>query len=371
MKKPLPSTPPTLLLHHQPASVPPPVPKKPLKPHRELSGDSCNGKSMEEKFSKSLDLKSSKDETSLRDELDQPNNLPSWTPTASVKEPAPDRDTPRGSAKSSSTVNLLLNDARLDINSLAPPRGMSSLISLSSLTQSTDSLQLLCSSPSLLSLQNSLSHAFSNPEQHSVEQLEELEKRRMLSIESLSKKVAERQLDLEAVCDELNSIDQIRVGVFKSLQGHDRLLSRLAIQIVQAERLVELETHLQLQLEKLESIKAHHYSTEPDDFMAIRRRRLAQQLEDALQLRASYDSRDRELDGELVQILPRDTLLEWHFYKTNMMKLSVERKQLEDKLKGVKSQLKCLEAVAPLPPQSYHSSQSSSMSTASSVSDSK
>jgi len=131
-----------------------------------------------------------------------------------------------------------------------------------------------------------------------------------------------------------------------------------------------VETHLQLQLEKLESLRAHH-STEPDDdFLALRRRRLAQQLEDALQLRASYDARDRELDGELVQILQRDVLLEWHFYKTNMMKLSVERKQLEDKLKGVKGQLKCLEAVAPLPPASYHSSQSSSMSTASSVSDS-
>lgn len=98
--------------------------------------------------------------------------------------------------------------------------------------QSTSTLN--CYSPSLLSLQRSLTHALQNPEQHTCAQLNELEQRRQRSIETLSKKAAERRLDLNAVCQEMEAIDQIRAEIFKTLSVEaDGLLSRLRVHIVQ------------------------------------------------------------------------------------------------------------------------------------------
>jgi hypothetical protein len=70
------------------------------------------------------------------------------------------------------------------------------------------------------------------------------------------------------------------------------------------------------------------------------------------------------LDRELAIFLPSDAMLEWRFYKTNAFKLNVERKQIEDRLRGVKSQLKFLESVALLQP-SHHAQYSSLSTTAS------
>lgn len=99
---------------------------------------------------------------------------------------------------------------------------------------------LNCHSPSLLSLQRSLNHAYKNPEKHTQNELIDLETRQQLSIESLSRKAAERLIDLDAVCYEIKNIDQIRCEIFKTLSCNveaDSLLSRLRIHIVEVKNL--------------------------------------------------------------------------------------------------------------------------------------
>nr|CAD2200874.1 unnamed protein product [Meloidogyne enterolobii] len=69
-------------------------------------------------------------------------------------------------------------------------------------TISSSTSSSLSSSPSLASLQNSLYFAIENPEKHSIEQLRELEKRRIQSIESLARKATDREQDKELLLRE-------------------------------------------------------------------------------------------------------------------------------------------------------------------------
>uniref|UniRef100_A0A915EPI3 ASD2 domain-containing protein n=1 Tax=Ditylenchus dipsaci TaxID=166011 RepID=A0A915EPI3_9BILA len=226
-------------------------------------------------------------------------------------------------------------------------------VHLSSIGQSTEPLSMLCNSPSLLSLQNSLNDALNNPEQHTQEQLQELEKRRQQSMESLSKKAYERRLDREAVCEELDQVDQIRVEIFKALSNvqnyNDSILSRLNVHIIQGERLVELETRLKMQLERLEmafKINNNNDASFDADSVQQRKRRLKQQLDDAMVIRSSYNCRDQQLDDELSHLVPSDLFQEWRFYKSTVLKLNAEKKQIDQKLKNVKCQLEALQSMA-------------------------
>lgn len=101
-----------------------------------------------------------------------------------------------------------------------------------------------------------MNHAFFNRDDHSEEELVELEKRRIQSIETLSRKTAERKIDLDMVQQDLEKIDESRATIFQALiarGNHSTLLTRLEIHILEGTRLVELETRIQLQLEKLEN----------------------------------------------------------------------------------------------------------------------
>ncbi|KAI1721488.1 hypothetical protein Ddc_07944 [Ditylenchus destructor] len=233
--------------------------------------------------------------------------------------------------------------------------GLNDATNVANTLSSAESLpSLLCSSPSLLSLQSSLTHAYNNPELHTNEQLEQLERRRLDSIQSLSKKAYERELDRQAVTEELDQVDQIRVSIFKTLgagsgSANDTLLSRLNVHILQGERLTELETRLQLQVEKLENRNQQTTRDASHDNDGLQwRRRLTQQLEDIAIVRASYNARDEELDRELSRLISRSLFLEWRFYKDSMLKLNVEMKQIDSKLQNVRNQLEALERMGPV-----------------------
>uniref|UniRef100_A0A914E6J9 ASD2 domain-containing protein n=1 Tax=Acrobeloides nanus TaxID=290746 RepID=A0A914E6J9_9BILA len=247
---------------------------------------------------------------------------------------------------SSSPPNGTLNSSfSSSSSSLAKPSIMSFNFASVSAAPSTESLHLLCASPSLVSLQNSLNHAYSNPQEHSREQLEELERRRLQSIESLSKKVANREQDRDMVDEEIQSNEQLRADIFAALSNHKSLLSRLEIHLVQSIRLVQLETRLQLQLEKLENANVN---PEDADYIISRKRRTVEQLHDTKLLRTSHETRDAELDEELSHLLNDEQMKEWIFYKSTATKLHTERKQIEDRLSHVKAQLRSLLAMEPI-----------------------
>lgn len=66
------------------------------------------------------------------------------------------------------------------------------------------------------------------------------------SIQSLSKKAYERELDRQAVTEELDQVDQIRVSIFKTLgagsgSANDTLLSRLNVHILQGNQIIIID----------------------------------------------------------------------------------------------------------------------------------
>ncbi|KAI1729073.1 hypothetical protein DdX_01292 [Ditylenchus destructor] len=254
----------------------------------------------------------------------------------------------------SSKFNHQLASSMHSSNTQSP--GLNDILNAPNTLSSAESLPSLlsCSSPSLLSLQTSLTHAYNNPELHTNEQLEQLERRRLDSIQSLSKKAYERELDRQAVTEELDQVDQIRVSIFKTLgagsgSANDTLLSRLNVHILQGERLTELETRLQLQIEKLENRNQQTNRDASHDNEGLQwRRRLSQQLDDIAIVRASYNARDEELDRELCRLISRSLFLEWRFYKDSMLKLNVEMKQIDSKLQNVRNQLEALETMGPV-----------------------
>ncbi|KAH7731814.1 biogenesis of lysosome-related organelles complex 1 subunit 1 [Aphelenchoides avenae] len=241
---------------------------------------------------------------------------------------------------------------------------LGTLASVSSAT-STDSLHMLCTSPSLLNLQNSLHYAACNPELHTRERLEELETQRLQSIERLSKRVAEREEDRKAILEDLDANEELRATIFRAVPESSSLKSRLNIHVVQCVRLTQLETRLQLQMEKLQNFEREAEELD-EGFIKARRRRLAEQLEDARLVRDSFNARDAELDNELRQELRDDELLkEWQFYKTTLRNLHAEKKQIEDKISHVKAQLKTLTSTAiPVPSDSGDSHSSDRVSYA-------
>jgi hypothetical protein len=248
------------------------------------------------------------------------------------------------SKPSTMSEKLDLSTANFSIGS---PSIFSSSKTLSS-AYSTDSLHLLCASPSLLNLQNSLNHAYYNPEQFTNQRLEELESQRLESIQKLSKKVKEREEDLSAVMEELEHNENIRKSLLQSISPNESLISRLNIHVVQFVRLTQLETRLELQNEKLQNISGAN----DEDFLAARRRRLDEQLEDASFVRSSFDVRDAQLEEELRLALDSDDLMmEWRFYKTTLQKLNIEKKQIEDKIAHVRAQLRTLTSTAIVLPE--------------------
>lgn len=115
------------------------------------------------------------------------------------------------------------------------------------------------------------------------------------------------------------------------------------------ERLTELETRLQLQIEKLENRNQQTNRDASHDNEGLQwRRRLSQQLDDIAIVRASYNARDEELDRELCRLISRSLFLEWRFYKDSMLKLNVEMKQIDSKLQNVRNQLEALETMGPV-----------------------
>lgn len=117
--------------------------------------------------------------------------------------------------------------------------------------------------------------------------------------------MANREQDRDMIDEEIASNDQLRIEIFTALSRHKSLVNRLEVHLVQSIRLVQLETRLQLQLEKLENA-----SVNPEDFDYIRSRKLRarEQLQDTKFLRSSHETREAELEDELSQLLNDDQL---------------------------------------------------------------
>lgn len=128
--------------------------------------------------------------------------------------------------------------------------------------------------------------------------------------------------------------------------------------------MLELETRLQCRLENEHTTALHLQDKQQSGFLketntnnfkleeqllAQRKNRLAQQMQDLITIRASYDIRDAKIELELAQLLNRQLLLEWRFYRANALKLNNERRQLDKKLRNVRLQLEALEAIIILP----------------------
>lgn len=84
--------------------------------------------------------------------------------------------------------------------------------------------------------------------------------------------------------------------------------------------------------------------------MLRRRHRLREQLHDTDLIRATYEERDRAFDAELESsglfAYNPNMLREWRFCNDTILKLNIERRQIEDRLESVRLQLDALRAMS-------------------------
>ncbi|KAL3078851.1 hypothetical protein niasHS_014633 [Heterodera schachtii] len=198
----------------------------------------------------------------------------------------------------------------------------------------------LSTSPSLTSLQNSLQFAADNPEKHSGEQLQELERRRLYSIESLARKISDREQDRELLCRDMDEIDNIRMSLFARISHNGALVGRLNNLLTQTEKLADLETKIHFQMERM----ALSHGTEEMG------RCLRDQLFDLRFLRNSLEERESAIDSEMAEELGEaEGLQEWLFCREQLAKLSAERCHLNMRLRDVRTLLESLQGICLMP----------------------
>uniref|UniRef100_A0A183CD13 ASD2 domain-containing protein n=1 Tax=Globodera pallida TaxID=36090 RepID=A0A183CD13_GLOPA len=199
----------------------------------------------------------------------------------------------------------------------------------------------LSSSPSLTSLQNSLQFAADNPDKHSGEQLQELERRRLYSIESLSRKIADREQDRALLCRDLAEIDNIRESLFARIGHNGTLIGRLTNLLLQMEKMADLETKIHFQMERMAPMGRG------TDGMV---RCLREQLADLHFLRGALEEREGAIDAEMAEELGEaEGLQEWLFCREQLAKLSAERCHLNMRLRDVRTLLESLQSICLMP----------------------
>uniref|UniRef100_A0AC35TLZ0 ASD2 domain-containing protein n=1 Tax=Rhabditophanes sp. KR3021 TaxID=114890 RepID=A0AC35TLZ0_9BILA len=205
--------------------------------------------------------------------------------------------------------------------------------------QSSESLNQLYRSPSLVSLQN----AFRNTQLMNEQEIDELEEKRKLTIETLKKKMHILEIEQENINQDVIGNENIKNHLFKTSHIDETILKKLNNHVNQSKTLVLLETKVKLKLDKLNGILSDHDESE---FCKTRRARLEEQLEDSKILRNYHCDRDIELDNIIYpNYLSQDEMANWRFYKETLWKLLVEKMHVNDRLIYSKHQLLALEQI--------------------------
>uniref|UniRef100_A0A914L261 ASD2 domain-containing protein n=1 Tax=Meloidogyne incognita TaxID=6306 RepID=A0A914L261_MELIC len=232
-------------------------------------------------------------------------------------------------------------------------------------TISSSTSSSLSSSPSLASLQNSLYFAIENPEKHSIEQLRELEKRRIQSIESLARKATDREQDKELLLRDLEEIKQLIVSLFERIQqsnkyNNELLIDRLQTFCEEIERIADLDILLNCQQKQLIEQQAPKFKrktgiskineiemNEKEEW----NQRLQEQITDLQSIQKYLNKREKQLDAEIAYEFGGDVeaLQEWLFCKEQLLKLCSEKRLLDEKLREVKRLINSLEEMCLLP----------------------
>ncbi|CAK5086789.1 unnamed protein product [Meloidogyne enterolobii] len=236
-------------------------------------------------------------------------------------------------------------------------------------TISSSTSSSLSSSPSLASLQNSLYFAIENPEKHSIEQLRELEKRRIQSIESLARKATDREQDKELLLRDLDEIKQLIVSLFERIQqssnnktnNTELLIDRLQTFCEEIERIADLDILLNCQQKQLVDqqqpprIKRKNGISKINEIEMSEKeewnQRLQEQINDLQSIQKYLNKREKQLDAEIAYEFGGDVeaLQEWLFCKEQLLKLCSEKRLLDEKLREVKRLINSLEEMCLLP----------------------
>ncbi|CAK5089384.1 unnamed protein product [Meloidogyne enterolobii] len=232
-------------------------------------------------------------------------------------------------------------------------------------TISSSTSSSLSSSPSLASLQNSLYFAIENPEKHSIEQLRELEKRRIQSIESLARKATDREQDKELLLRDLDEIKQLIVSLFERIQqsnktnNNELLIDRLQTFCEEIERIADLDILLNCQQKQLveqpSRIKRKNGISKINEIEMNEKeewnQRLQEQINDLQSIQKYLNKREKQLDAEIAYEFGGDVeaLQEWLFCKEQLLKLCSEKRLLDEKLREVKRLINSLEEMCLLP----------------------
>uniref|UniRef100_A0A1I8BEZ3 ASD2 domain-containing protein n=1 Tax=Meloidogyne hapla TaxID=6305 RepID=A0A1I8BEZ3_MELHA len=257
------------------------------------------------------------------------------------------------------TTQNYKNDAKTTTEQTQQPLNSFQYFSSPPPSQTISSSSSLSSSPSLASLQNSLYFAIENPEKHSIEQLKELEQRRIQSIESLARKATDREQDKELLLRDLDEIKQLIISLFERIQqsNNNGLVDRLQTFCEEIEKIADLDILLNCQQKQLfEQPKFKRKSgisklnetelNEKEEW----NQRLREQIKDLQAVQKYLNRREQQLDSEIAnEFGDVETLQEWLFCKEQLTKLCSEKRLLDEKLKEVKGLINSLKEMCLLP----------------------
>uniref|UniRef100_A0A0K0FR47 ASD2 domain-containing protein n=1 Tax=Strongyloides venezuelensis TaxID=75913 RepID=A0A0K0FR47_STRVS len=212
--------------------------------------------------------------------------------------------------------------------------------------QSTESLNQLFTSPSMLSLQN----AYRNYPMMTEQDLEILEEKRKNLVESLSRKMRVLEEEKVMIDEDIVENEEFKKRFLQKLDLDPQMLMRLNNHISQAKTLSLLETKINIQLEKLDNYLANdNNDMDPGtlEFCQSRRNRLNEQLSDSSMLRNLHRSRDVEIENVLLSkyFIQPEQMEEWRIYKDSLVRLLTEKRQMEDRLNQAKHQLSILDTL--------------------------
>ncbi|CEF65745.1 Apx/shroom, ASD2 domain-containing protein [Strongyloides ratti] len=212
--------------------------------------------------------------------------------------------------------------------------------------QSTESLNQLFTSPSMLSLQN----AYKNYPLMTEQDLEMLEEKRKNLVESLSRKMRVLEEEKVMIDEDIYENEEFKKRFFQKIDFDPQMLMRLNNHIAQAKTLSLLETKINLQLERLDNYLTNENDVDPSlfEFCQTRKNRLTEQLSDSSMLRNLHRSRDVEIENILSSkyFLQPEQMDEWRIYKDSLVRLLTEKRQMEDRLSQAKHQLAILDTLA-------------------------
>uniref|UniRef100_A0A0N4ZV67 ASD2 domain-containing protein n=1 Tax=Parastrongyloides trichosuri TaxID=131310 RepID=A0A0N4ZV67_PARTI len=338
--------------------IPPPIPKKPAKFMFKTNNDSPILFNPSEPYYHIHSVSSPvppspvprsadpyKEHSVMRQRFDSLPSLGSSQPQGNNKENERNNEC---ETKESTYNNLFVKNQSSYLLSASTSNLFSSNLLSSSISsaQSTESLNQLFTSPSMLSLQN----AYKNCQLMNEQELETLEEKRKGLIESLSRKI--RVLDQEKIMidEDIIENENFKMLLFKKIDLDPQMLIRLNNHISQAKTLILLESKVNLQLEKLENYLINNNDTmEPSiyEFCQFRKNRLIEQLSDSSMLRNLHRSRDVEIENILSsKYFLQDQMKEWRFYKDSLVRLLTEKRQMEDRLSQARHQLAALDSLS-------------------------